>query len=684
MLMSSSLSGVTNLFGVTAGRKLHTWMNANTVLPGAYAEHLTSYGGYLYEPKPETIQMSVLNWLRDGFSGTYGTVVEPCAYTNKFPSPRIHYWYARGFSLGESMWMSVQHPYQGVFVGDPLCAPYAVTSSVAWLGLTNGAVVSGTLSVTGRIVAADTSRRVDRVAWYRNGMEQGTATNLAPQNGNEVTVSINGTSRTYTVGSGESIAIVAAGVAARLNQNPPLGITARAYGDRVVIRRNTLGVDSSTWTVGATSAPGVAAEGLVFSTTPFTNFLQTAAEATEGLSLSGNSVSGDVVRVEITRLDGQVFTNEVLVTATSVAPVTILGQLATAVNADTNLQSSAGCLAKYTRVTGGAGNEAETWLFARTNTWEGHNLFVNYEVITQAGSTLSGPDFSDTFDDNAGVLGARATVFIGAGATQILPVVSLATTNWPDGPHTLTLVAREGTGVGTETRAEVDILVDNHDLACAITTPLDGGYRLKAGSLTAAVVASVSVGTVTQVALFAEGKLVTTAAATNINTAIALSGYGAGPLNLQAQAWATSGRSTLSGIVRVQLYTDTDADGVSDQWEYEHFGTITNFVGTADPDGDGMDNVNEFAADTQPTNSADFLGLRWIEEGTFIQFSPGRPERQYQVRLTDEEPKFGIWYTAGAAFGGTGLVTWIDSATNAPPATNNLRLYGIVPLLPEP
>lgn len=98
-------------------RKIHN----NYYLPGAAADHLTSYGGQLFGGK----QMSVLEWIEAGVTGTYGTVVEPCNMRQKFPHPGILMQsYLSGNSLIESYWKSVQMPGQGVFVGEPLASPF--------------------------------------------------------------------------------------------------------------------------------------------------------------------------------------------------------------------------------------------------------------------------------------------------------------------------------------------------------------------------------------------------------------------------------------------------------------------------------------------------------------------------------------------------------------------------------
>jgi uncharacterized protein (TIGR03790 family) len=93
----------------------------NTYMPGAFADHLTSFGGKLYSKKG---QMSILDFIRDGATGSCGTVTEPYALWQKFPRAHLYTAYAKGLTLGEAMWQSVHSPYQVIFVGDPLACPY--------------------------------------------------------------------------------------------------------------------------------------------------------------------------------------------------------------------------------------------------------------------------------------------------------------------------------------------------------------------------------------------------------------------------------------------------------------------------------------------------------------------------------------------------------------------------------
>lgn len=93
-------------------------------VPGALADHLTSFGGQLQGPAGG--QMPVLDWIAAGATASYGTVSEPCNHLQKFPHPQLlllHY--LQGSSALEAYWKSVAWPQQGVFIGEPLAAPFA-------------------------------------------------------------------------------------------------------------------------------------------------------------------------------------------------------------------------------------------------------------------------------------------------------------------------------------------------------------------------------------------------------------------------------------------------------------------------------------------------------------------------------------------------------------------------------
>lgn len=103
------------------GSKSVPYLDSLSFLPGAVADHLTSHGGRLTGSN----QMNALEWLKAGATGSYGAVVEPCNYPQKFPQPEVlmHH-YLAGDTLIEAYWKSVVWPGQGIFIGEPLSAPY--------------------------------------------------------------------------------------------------------------------------------------------------------------------------------------------------------------------------------------------------------------------------------------------------------------------------------------------------------------------------------------------------------------------------------------------------------------------------------------------------------------------------------------------------------------------------------
>jgi hypothetical protein len=89
--------------------------------------------------------MSIVKWLDAGATGSYGTVVEPCNDTGKFPNVQVllpHYF--RGQTLLEAYWKSVLRPGEGLFVGEPLAKPWGATD-VSFSG--------GTLTITTTLLA---------------------------------------------------------------------------------------------------------------------------------------------------------------------------------------------------------------------------------------------------------------------------------------------------------------------------------------------------------------------------------------------------------------------------------------------------------------------------------------------------------------------------------------------------
>ena len=121
-IKSDKLVGARDIMIYQTGLAWVEELDSLNFLPGALADHLTSAGGDLYGKN----QMSILRWLDAGATASYGTVSEPCNYWQKFPNPAVLLkWYVNGATAVEAYWKSVAWPAQGLFVGEPLAAPYA-------------------------------------------------------------------------------------------------------------------------------------------------------------------------------------------------------------------------------------------------------------------------------------------------------------------------------------------------------------------------------------------------------------------------------------------------------------------------------------------------------------------------------------------------------------------------------
>jgi uncharacterized protein (TIGR03790 family) len=92
-------------------------------VPGALADHLTSFGGDLLGTHG---QGTAMDWIASGATASHGSVSEPCNHLQKFPHPQVllgHY--AQGATAIEAYWKSVAWPQQSLFIGEPLAAPFA-------------------------------------------------------------------------------------------------------------------------------------------------------------------------------------------------------------------------------------------------------------------------------------------------------------------------------------------------------------------------------------------------------------------------------------------------------------------------------------------------------------------------------------------------------------------------------
>ncbi len=672
ILRANTLSGQTNIMGYLTGLSSVNDLADNHYAPGALADHMTSFGGRLFD----SAQMSILDWVSAGASGSYGTVTEPCAFTNKFPQARVHFWYARGFNLGESYYMSLRNPYQGVVIGDPLTAPYAVPPGIAVYGLEPGEVLEGLVNIAFTATASRVDRTVDRIDLFIDDLLVTTLTNIALRAGDEIFAEINGEKRAYEIQPGDTLADAAQGLAEAINASvapPPLftPVTAYAHSDRIELTQTALGEAGAhiTYTAGTTSSPG---PPVLFAHTPGTNLMETPFPARQMISATGTLQEDDVFRLVVTRLDHVVVSNTV--TASSETSLSdMMTALRNQVNADSGLQGVTGVEVFNVRT---VGNTVEAWVGSRTNTWEGYHVEIHFEAI---GTEVTGA-YEGKLTGNEDVIGARGMIFLSRGADEVSAGYTLDTAGLADGPHTLRAVAYEGSSLETQGHAVIPFIVSNVNGSCVIENPAPPAM-FKAGTIvTAEVTATLSPGAITSVAFSANGWLVDVSESEPHEFIWDTSTSGAGVIELQAVAFGDGGERLNSEIVRIRVYTDTDDDGIPDWWEYVHFGSSTGAVADADADGDGTTNLAEYIADTDPTDADSFFHIfNPVRSGTELDaFSfVSSTGRLYQVlyrdaKLTEE----GEWIAAGGEFqGGDTLTQWPTS--NAPPATNDFRYYRV-------
>ena len=241
---SDDLSGLGNLLGYETGLANFV-APAGMFLPGAMADSLSSFGGVIFGSSGQT---SLLAFIEAGAAGSYGTVTEPFADPTKFPDPQAYFYQARGFSLAESYYQSINTPYEGLIVGEPLTAPFAQTAYGQWGDqLVTNAVLSGTAILPVSFTASDSAHPLNQIDLFIDGKYFQTLTNVGPRPGNVLTVWLNGYPVSYTVPGNATIAGITSDLASVLNATTNSVITkvaAFARGDRVELR-NTDGNDPS-------------------------------------------------------------------------------------------------------------------------------------------------------------------------------------------------------------------------------------------------------------------------------------------------------------------------------------------------------------------------------------------------------------------------------------------------------
>ncbi len=157
-------SGKMDVLGLMTGSASVKAETVGAFLPGAMADHLTSYAGAFHIDG----QSKMSAWVRAGATLTAGTVVEPRALYLKFPTARFYFYYAQGCTAIESFYLSLGSPLQILLLGDPLASPWAADDRVVIKGVP-AAPVRAPFVVTSRLERTDPMRFYSSNIWLVDG-----------------------------------------------------------------------------------------------------------------------------------------------------------------------------------------------------------------------------------------------------------------------------------------------------------------------------------------------------------------------------------------------------------------------------------------------------------------------------------------------------------------------------------
>jgi len=458
--IASNSVNFTNLFGLQTGLASYTF-NTNEFEPGALADTLTSLAGYILDPAGQT---TALAYLEAGASGSYGAIVEPCNYTQKFPDPVDYFYQTRGFTLAEAYYQSVLNPFEGLFVGEPLTAPFARPGSADWTSLTNGASLSGTVSLSPAFFAAATNLPLAQVDLFVDGVFYQTLTNLPPSPGDVLSVVLNGTNTiNYTVPTNATLATVATGVANALNlQSNLTQVLAFPVGDRVELLSLAVYVPGSNVLVSASVMPGSAAGPTTQLTPARPAFLDSVALGYQVVTVNNAPQVGDWIQAAIIKTNGTLISLAVTNTVAGTSIGTLTQNLMAQINGTAALQSADG-------VTAGDldydSSQAQFFLYANTPGFPASQVLAGWTTSTNLQAFPTGPN---PLADNAGDLCPRNHLYVSSGANSLAVNFPCDTTQWADGWHQLTAVAYEGTSVATQTRVTRNVVVQNTGLSATL------------------------------------------------------------------------------------------------------------------------------------------------------------------------------------------------------------------------
>jgi uncharacterized protein (TIGR03790 family) len=449
----------TNLLGLQTGSANFT-LETNEFVAGSVADNLTSFGGYILENSGQT---PLLAFLEAGAAASYGTVVEPCNYEQKFPDPVDYFYQWRGFSLAEAYYQSVQNPFEGLMVGEPLSAPFARPGVGSWTSPTNDAVLAGQTTLNVTFTSAETNLPLAQADLFVDGTFFATMTNLTPAAGNVLSVILNGDTFAYTVQTNDTAATAVEGLVDVLNlQSNETQVVAYPAGDRIELRSQAIYVPGSNVTVSAGATLGSAPNLTTMLTTPRPVFLDTIATGYHYILLNNTPGVGDWLQLTVIKTNEEVVTLGVTNAVAGTSLATMVENLASLISSTPVLESPDG-LTVEDIIDGGS--QVQFFLYARTPGCMAAQMTVTLNTSTNLAQAQPG-----TFPlaDNLTDLLPKNHLYVSSGTNVLSVNFQLDTTKLPDGWHQLTAVAYDGTSVRTQTRVTQTVQVQNTSLTATL------------------------------------------------------------------------------------------------------------------------------------------------------------------------------------------------------------------------
>lgn len=158
-------SNESDIIGLQIGIQRLDTREIGTFLPGAMAEHMTSWGAS-FDRSGHT---RVTDWLAAGATASSGTVTEPYALWPKFPTAFFFHHYRSGATIIESFYQSILSPMQILLLGDPLARPWARTPNITVINLEQSDQITGQAHFFARMFQTIDPRLEPKYEFHLNG-----------------------------------------------------------------------------------------------------------------------------------------------------------------------------------------------------------------------------------------------------------------------------------------------------------------------------------------------------------------------------------------------------------------------------------------------------------------------------------------------------------------------------------